>query len=543
MKNKLSLVLVCMFMVVTLFSGCSLVTLNQGKYLSQVVATVGETQITKEELITAYNNNYETLSNQKYTQNQIVDYCMDLLIDRAILEQYSKGKYALTQAEKNTALVNTYKFVQSQLAELEGTVRAEWNITSSTADSKSTTATVYNEYEPKANFVDGEIVVVEKPETEEAPHYGFTDKVKGFKSYWSFERQDVADEAYSRYIKNLRKYEELKGIKTEKDDDVLLNEIDRVYKLYEKDAYLTKVQTEYNKSLIKSITTEMVKNEYIRLINENKARYDVASVGMDAYVSDMLEKAKDVYYHPVTGEFFYVTHVLLKFSDEQDAELKEWKSLLEQKAILQSDYDAKMKELADDIKVSVVDVDGNATGDVLSVTEAYNNIKASVDAGSTLREKALNFNQYVYSYNLDPGIKNAEKDYVIGKKIDEDTETRSKMVESFTKASRDLYDAYLEDGQLGNISGLVLSENGYHIIMLTGVAENMVVSENSVEACEDLNNYYVNAHTNQTYFHKIFDSLVSDNKNYESFTNGILIDFKNNNEIIKYTSRYSDMKK
>ena len=542
MKNKLSLVLVCMFMVITLFSGCSLVTLNQGKYLSQVVATVGETEITKEELITAYNNYYETLSNQNYTQNQIVDYCMDLLIDRAILEQYSKGKYTLTQAEKNTALINTYEFVQSQLEELEGTVRAEWNITSSVSETESTTATTYSEYEPKANFVDGEIVVVEKSEAVETPHYGFADKVKGFKTYWSFERQDVADEAYSRYIKNLRKYEELKGIETEKDDDVLLNEIDRVYKLYEKDAYLTKVQTEYNKSLLKSITAEMVKDEYFRLVDENKARYDVAEVGMDEYVDDMLNSAKDVYYHPVTREFFYVTHVLLKFSDEQDAELKEWKSLLEQKAILQSDYDAKMKELADDIKVTVVDADGKETGDVLSVTEAYNNIKASVDSGSTLREKALNFNQYVYSYNLDPGIKNAEKDYVIGKKIDEDTETRSKMVESFTNASRDLYDAYLANGQLGNISDLVLSDNGYHIIMLTGVAENMVVSENAVEACGDLNNYYVNAHTTQTYFHKIFDSLVSENKNYESFTNGILIDFKNNNKIVKYTSRYSDLK-
>lgn len=542
MKNKLSLILVCMFMVVSLFSGCSLVTLNQGKYLSQVVATVGEVEITKEELITAYNNYYETLSNQSYTQNQIVDYCMDLLIDRAILEQYSKGKYSLTQTEKNTALVNTYEFIQSQLEELEGTVRAEWNISSSKPNDESTAVTTYSEYEPKANFVDGEIVVVDDSVTEETPHYGFADKVKGFKTYWSFERQDVADEAYSRYIKELREYEETKGINTENDDDVLLNEIDRVYKLYEKDAYLTKVQTEYNKSLIKSITTEMVRDEYFRLVEENKGKYDVVKVGMDKYVDDMLNNANDVYYHPVTGEFFCVTHVLLKFSDEQEAELKEWKSLLEQKAILQSDYDAKMKELADDIKVTVINEDGNETGDVLSVTEAYNNIKASVDAGSTLREKALNFNQYIYSYNLDPGIKNAEKDYVIGKKIEEDTETRSQMVESFTNASRDLYDAYLTDGQLGNISGLVLSENGYHIIMLTGVAENMVVSENAVEACEDLNNYYVNAHTTETYFHKIFDSLVSDNKNYESFTNGILIDFKNNNKIIKYTSRYSDLK-
>ena len=542
MKKNLCLVLVCMFAVVTLMSGCSLVTLNQGKYLSQVVASVGDIEITKEELITTYNSYYETLSEQGYTQNDMVDYSLDLLIDRAILEEYSQSLYTLTQAEKNETLIQAYDFIVSQIGELEGEVRAEWNISSSNSTETATSNTVYNEYEPIANFVDGQIVVVEDAEADNTPHFGFEDKVKGFKSYWVYEREDVANEAYKRYIQDLRDYEELKGINTESDDEVLLNEINRLYELYEKQAYLTRLQTEYNKSLVSSITPDMVLQEYQRLVNENKGRYDVASVGMDAYVTDMLDNASDVYYHPTNGEFFYVTHVLLKFSDEQDEKLQAMKSLLEQKAITQADYDNFMEELAKEIKVNVLDENGNATGEVLSVNEAYNNISASVQAGSTLREKAINFNQYIYSYNQDPGIQNAEKDYVIGKKIDEETETRSRMVESFTNASRDLYDQYLKDGVLGNISGLVLSENGYHIIMLTGVAENMVVSTNPIEACEDLNNYYVNAHTNETYFHKIFDSLVSDDKYYDTYVNGILTDYKSQNQITKFVSRYSDLK-
>ena len=541
MNKKLSLVLVCMFAVVTLFSGCSLVTVNQGKYLNQVVASVGTVDITKEELITTYNNYYESLSSN-YSQSEMVDYCLNLLIDRAILEQHAKTEYTLTQKEKNNALIQTYKFIEGQIAEIEGEVRAEWNIVSSSSTESSTTSTTYQEYEPKANFIDGQIVVVQDNEVDEVEHYGFEDKVAGFKTYWVQERVDVAEEAYKRYIKELRDYEKFKGVKTTTDNDVLLNEINRVFKLYEKDAFLNKVQTEYNKTLINSITTDMVMQEYQRLVNENKGRFDIANVGMDAYVSDMLSKADEVYYHPTNGEFFYVTHVLLKFSDAQNAELEAKKSLLEQKAITEKDFENFKQQLADEILVEVVDADGNPTGTKLTVTEAYNNISASVQAGSTLREKAINFNEYIYSYNLDPGIKNAEKDYVIGKKIEEDTESRSKMVESFTQASRDLYDQYLIDGVLGNISAPVLSDHGYHIIMLTGVANNMIVSTNSVEACEDLNNYYVNAHTTKTYFHKIFDSLVSDGKNYETYTNGILTNFKSENKITKFPSRYSDLK-
>ena len=543
MNKKLSLVIICMFAVVTLFSGCSLVTVNQGKYLNQVVATVGETEITKEELITTYNNNYESLS-EDYSQNEMVDYCLNLLIDRAILEQHSKARYTLTQNDKNDILINTYDAIVKQLGEYEGEVRAEWNITSSSSaeESEDTAKATYKPYESKADFVNGEIVIKDTTEAVENAHYGFADKVAGFKTYWVYEREDVATEAYSRYIDSLRDYEELKGIETEKDDDVLLHEIDRIYTLYEKQQYLTVLQAKYNEDLIKTITTDMVLSEYQRLINENRGRYDLVEVGMDAYVDDMLNKADKVYYHPVNGEFFYVSHVLLQFSEEQQAQVDEMKKLLEDNAILQSDYDAFLASVAQDIQVQVIDENGNATGTTLSVDEAYNNISASVNNGSTLREKAQNFNEFIYSYNSDPGIQNAEKDYVIGKAIEEDTESRSKMVEAFTQSSRDLYDQYLIDGILGNISGLVLTDYGYHIIMLTGVANNMIVSTNSVEACEDLNSYYVNAHTDKTYFHVIFDSLITNDKNYETYTNGVLVDYKSNNEIVKYTSRYSDMK-
>ena len=62
------------------------------------------------------------------------------------------------------------------------------------------------------------------------------------------------------------------------------------------------------------------------------------------------------------------------------------------------------------------------------------------------------------------------------------------------------------------------------------------------QSAANLNNYYVNAHTNETYFHKIFDSLVSDDKYYDTYVNGILTDYKSENQITKFVSRYSDLK-
>ena len=140
------------------------------------------------------------------------------------------------------------------------------------------------------------------------------------------------------------------------------------------------------------------------------------------------------------------------------------------------------------------------------------------------------FNSYVYSYNMDTGNKNASQDYVIARAIKEESESRSKMVTTFTDASRTMYEIYnwlqtgtalaphtvaniekhdedaidaMNDGEylgykksyddyfddltyagktyaeggnigaIGTMTGLVKSDYGYHIIMFSGITSDM----------------------------------------------------------------------
>lgn len=533
MKRKISMLVVFMFMVLTLFTGCSLFTLNQEKYLNEVVVSVGDIEITKQQLLNTYNSYAEELQNQGKTNDQIVNYCIDLLVDREILIAHAKDKFTLTQKEKNDALVATYDFLVEQLSEYEGEVRAEKNITSSTSTSTETeSAVVYNPYSPIIKWEDGQIKAVKDNDANVSAHYGFSDYVAGFKTYWVPENEEVAEIAYSRYLRDLKSYEEYKKLSKD-NDDVLRREIERVYDIQCNNAYLTRLQSEYEDLMVNQITPEDIYAEYNRLVNENKARYDIPELGMDAYVDDMLNKAEDVYYHAANKEFFYVTHVLLKFSDEQQAQIDEMKAILEDDGITQADFDVYLSNMA-----SQIEVNGKSAEDILfEITEAVN-------SEETIEGKAKAFNEFIYTYNSDPGIQNAVKDYVIGIEIEEEEESRSKMVESFTKESRQLaknYDKYVEgQGELDLLSGLVESDYGYHIILFTGYAENMEVSANVVEAMEDLNSYTVNAHTEETYLQHIYDSLYAALNTYETYQESILNSYKAEHQVKKYPSRYKE---
>ena len=129
---------------------------------------------------------------------------------------------------------------------------------------------------------------------------------------------------------------------------------------------------------------------------------------------------------------------------------------------------------------------------------------------------------------------NAEYAYVIG------TE-ESRMVESFTNTSRDLH----EKGVYGEISGLVVSEYGVHIIFYMGGINNQFEIDNAAEFkleesdIEKLVSKKLNEFNNKTLFDKVFEQLSADN--YSIFENMNLNVIKKDIKITEYPDVYKNL--
>lgn len=554
MKIRLLSLIICLITFVSCLSGCGLFVLDQERYLNEVVASVGDINITKEKLVIMYNNYSSTLINSYgYTKKQAVDYCLNSLINSAILTEKGKNELELTDEQMTSAVDETVEYFINLVANYEEEVRGEWDRKSTIPTEAEDKKATYNEYQKKGILVNVgtatapvyEIQAVEE-ESDVVVNNNYVQLIKDFKDgksvnllsifrdKWIPEFEDVGEEALKRIaIFYKGQYDSYKKLTN---DEIYEKVLERQLENVLDNAYISALDEKYDEGIISNINTQMIMEEYYRIVNDNKAKYDLDQVGYKQYVSDILSNAKDIYYNPVEGEFFYVSHVLLSFSNEQKALIDDKKSLLEQGAITQKDYDIFVENLAKEIKVNAIDENGVVTDNAYTASEILSEISEAVNQGVTAREKAQIFNKFVYKYGSDPGIQNTERDYVIGIEKDDDL-TRSNMVEAFTNTSRDLY----ATGNVGAISGLVQSDYGYHIIMYTGNIANIETNNNPDDVCLALSKAYTTLHGDKTIFDEILETLITRNDKCEDVKSLYVNEYKAQHQVKKYTDRISDL--
>ena len=155
--------------------------------------------------------------------------------------------------------------------------------------------------------------------------------------------------------------------------------------------------------------------------------------------------------------------------------------------------------------------------------EVLAEVKAAV-AGSDLTQKAENFYDKMFKFTEDDATLNSTYNYVIG--VDYSTPTKdedgnvtkaytahSQMVENFTDAAIALHNH--GNGKLGDISGLVESEYGLHILMYGGKVENLCNNISldmtlGMDTLAKLDNTRINACVDYTYFDMLYESLEKD---------------------------------
>ncbi|MGN1213054.1 MAG: SurA N-terminal domain-containing protein [Christensenellales bacterium] len=558
-KILLCLLLTCSFAL----TGCSLVQKNTARYLNKAVATVGnDITITMQDLLNGYNNyGYQYVQYYGYTQEKAFNTVLDNLIDRKLLLEEAKKHiviednvvYYLTFDDngnetdrrvifnknvwQNDLLEETYNNINEQIATFEKTVRKELNIDeeeTEEAKEEEPDFDPYKPYEKTVKYEDGVwSVIYDELEPAEELMGDFIQKETGNKQ--------VSEIAYKRYIKTIIANQKELG-NSVNEQTALQAEIDRIYKIVEENKYISVFEEQFEKTqALDSAFNKRVVDYYKNLVLSSNEKYKLlGKEGYAQYVKDMQDDASAVYYHPYGEKFVNVSHVLIKLSDEQLAEIKELDAKLSTGEIGQQQRDEEYQKILEKTVVHARDEKGFETDVTKTVAEVYAEINAELAKYDTVEEKAIAFNKFIYKYGQDEGVINAEKYYVVNL----DTEVEDKMVKNFADKSRELYAL---NNQGGNLSEPVFVESsnysGYHIIFNAGgVSSDLTIEQVNGLTSDYAGNLYskkIMLGTEKTYYDLIFDKLTR--SDYTKYKNSIVETAKNNIEIVIYSNRIKEL--
>lgn len=554
MKKIIMMAMIMVLGMSMFLTGCNLFPSNQAKYLSAPVVTIelqDKTKITieKRDLINAYNNyGAQLINNYNYTTEKAVDATIDVLINRELMLHAAKGEVTLGNGDLNDIWTQTYDAVISNLAEYEQTVIKNWKLkdeatltTDEEEDSKE-----YKPYEKLADIElrDGQYVIVLKDTNTKVDqnvelYYGDGKEISSVidavnNVIANSANKDVLTEAKREYIETLKSNEEGQNLST-KAEEVFEREVKRIRENIEDNKYL-----EIYEDTIKGdndVSYITVKQVLKKLSSKMLASYSKYTLDHDAYNTAMLESFKDVNY-AVDNNYFFVNHILLKYDETSTTQVANLKTAYKNGTITKKQYDDSLAIEADKIRAKNI-VTGEETD--LNPTQLYNLIQNQL-TGVASDKKTEIFKDYIYKYNEDTGNMNADYCYIIGK-------DDSKMVETFTNVSRELWDN--GNGEYGSI-GYAISEYGVHIIFYAGEVSNLftitdpdsfdLYSENQAELADVVNKITtkkLNEFNNKTVFDLVYEELAKDN--YSIFENMNMDVLKKDTKITKIVSNYKDM--
>ena len=556
-------------LLIPLFAGCDLVTTNVNKQLAEVAASYdnGHIEITREELIMTYNyiGNSRYDNSSTVTQNGI-EQTLDLALNRAILVDFLTAddmaderarlnveKVQLTMTEANDVWRNVYDYVNSSVKSYEDDLRAQddVSITEPTEEDDTTSYSPYEKtYEFYYDFASGEYALVkidsdDVVENESIALFDtsadltFSEKATTAyntfrEKYWEYtdsvlidddtsndREHSYSDEAWTDFINALLRSESDRNL-SKVDAEAFLREIERVYNIYYENAILTAFQNRYTDS--QSITVANVATKFKELYN---AQYEYFNANPSAFDELIPTSGQNVYYMYDASGYFKVNHILFGFSDEQTTAIEAEQTKLTNGQITKAQYEANVARIK-----SQTQAYNRETGEYENLDTVVAALNSAMTAAQTQSAKMAVFRDFMHKYSTDTATLNAESCYYIPLDADKDT-----MVEEFANASRELYND--RNGTVGNYSGLVETEYGYHIIMYTGAAQSISVSGSNAAIVSQLNGYYLNPVYNKTMLDKIIEQVALDS--YSVYEASILNAVKAGKDIVKSPSVYSDL--
>jgi len=514
MLKKLTASLLLTAFLAIILSGCSFIVKNEQRDSEQAVAEITYggryAYVTKGELANIYNQQgYYYVYYYGMTAEETFDQLVESLSNSALLGL--KAKEYLSTLEGVT-VTDTTKNIQHPSTELlikeMKQMLTDKQIKEAVEATNDTFKEAYDEFvkeveeenaTPDEDTDEEEDEDEEEEETAEEPRPNppsdededenepvvipqdfFTAKEAELKEQ-DAETQEIGREALRRLKKSLeRQYKD--------------------YDYYFSNQLLQKVIDRYEEEFKKGITVtdQEINARYNEMLASNIETFEANA---DAYATALKENPKDIIYHPgydndTDKGYFFVKNILMKFSDEQTADLDAFKNnkVASEEAI--EDY---RDYLASQIKVNVSNPDYDADLGETEENQMYSRkdvpvqtimdeIEADLNACTTLKEKLEKYIDWTYLVNDDPGVFTAlseeKPDYLVTPEGE-----KSDYVTEFTELARSLYEK--GEGAYGlnpDELSYCVTDFGIHLIMVSYIPFDYLHKQGSDEIAVDVEN-------------------------------------------------------
>ncbi len=576
--KKFATLLICLLMFVTCgLAGCAGFGINKVKYYNEVLAVVGETEITRHELLVAYNSygqNY-FVSQDNQTEKDAMNSTLDLLIDRESLYQYARANdtiYRPSEYQVNNAITDMFESLDTSMDTYVSTAKKIFNIKADNqTEEESNQPTEYSlddyKYTKRAEVkFDGEEYYISYIIEEEGDFdciiendnllTTFENKeiitdimdsyLKDFRDRLTIDEEENADRLYNKalslFAKDLIEYERYlrndgKAYNQET-NDLIYRFIERTFESEIKSLYLENIRTHYLET--ERLNMNKLITKYNALVNKSYIMYDEDHT---TYKNDIKEIGTDgdtILYHPTMTDgtkFGYFIHTLISFSDDQKTAIKNADKIIKdsdrlasiantisETEVIKREYNSDANTYTEGDKIATID-------EIIAEYEKIYNMPNDYDSNKPNESARLNaFIDFMFTYTGDDGTMSAGMPYVVG------NNGFSGMEQAFTDESI----ALMNSGELGAMSNtrtadnktdynkLCVSSYGIHFIMFIGDVNTFDINRNAsvyIETEDRANdtvghNLYtkiLNPMTEETYFDMLFDTVYPAN-NDEVYT-------------------------
>ena len=509
-----------------IFAGCALTTQNTPRFFNQVVAEIRiddfEREFTMRDLLTAWNSfGFQFEQQQGMNREDAVRATVRTMVQRAVLVNELQGMLDISEY-KEDLMREVFENINQQLAQIETQIRTAMGINPEeepdTAPTEPPLRTPKVEWEPRFEMVNGQLVRIQPNTTgpDLTPAGDFQQVITD---------EPISREAMRRYLSALRAAANEEGLNLT-DEELLDREIDRIYTILVENRYISLFEEQFIAAM--AIDTGAVVNRFQQGWNRDFELFSAeAALGFPSYHAAMRSDSTAVHFHPVTGHYLNVTHVLVRLSAEQNADINLYRQRLQSGSITQDVFDDRLDEIKNNTFVEYNRPDGSvARAHIDTVySQIYSAVVSSLPNNTDfdLVNRARAFDQFIYRFGDDPGIMNRDFAYTVN--LFDHTGIRSDLTDSmipeFTQASRDLHfvpntnnQQVRPRGGAGELSDLVFAEFqpgqfGFHIILNLGVVENIVPAAGNIDTLSwtRLWNTRTQPSTDKTLFDVIYDQL------------------------------------